>query len=357
MRRHFFRLAVALLTFLTGLAVTPTRKLPPRPVKLEQAPPPAPKQSEVRLTPITSRYEYGSHSFMGVAILNDGEMWAAGYDGQNPERMWHSADGGLHWERRSVPTGGYILHDVDFVNNWHGWAVGNSNIILSTSDGGGTWEAGTLSRKITGWAAVDFVNDDVGYAAGSTALRDPATDTATFGIEILRTTDGGRSWRLAYKDKTSQSIHRLTAVSESLALLVIDGSFILRTEDAGATWKRIKLPDRWISSVRFSADGTGWAVGREGCFYFSTDQGRSWQRPAGVGAELLKRDWNDVGFIDPRLGFAVAEDGSLAVSRDGGTTWAELDFGVTDRLHEIIPSRRGAIILGSSYVYKLQVAD
>ena len=357
MRPHLLRLAIALLTLLVGLTAVIFCKPSSRRTQTPAMPLPVRRQGGLSLLPITSSYEYGVHDFMDIVILPDGEMWSAGYDGHDPQKVLHSTDGGLRWQPRSVPTGGFTLHSIDFINQ-HGWAVGSSNVLVRTSDGGKTWEQVRLSRKITGGTKVAFANEEVGYVAAETGYSlGRGTDERTFGIMLLRTADGGRAWRKCYEDDESGNIHMLTAVSGRLVLAAIDGSFVLRTEDAGKTWEKIRLPSGGVSSIRAKGDGTLWAVGHGGGFYYSEDRGRSWRRPANFPPSLTKRTWWDIGFIDSQLGLAVGDHGAFAITTDGGTTWAEHPVNVDDHLRGVRSFGRGGLVLGALNVYRLVAYD
>ena len=63
------------------------------------------------------------------------QCWIAGSPGT---RVFHSADGGRNWS--AYPTGQTLpIHDLAFVDDRHGWAVGELGVILGTRDGGTTW--------------------------------------------------------------------------------------------------------------------------------------------------------------------------------------------------------------------------
>jgi len=75
------------------------------------------------------------------------------------------------------------LRSVDFVNELTGWAVGDVKTILRTTDGGTTWkiQSSGTTEQLTG---VSFTDTDNGTAVG------------LYGT-ILRTTNGGNTWTLS----------------------------------------------------------------------------------------------------------------------------------------------------------------
>src|SRR5215510_13115358 len=72
-----------------------------------------PTKKSIELIPVAKRNEYGRYDLSDVAILESGEMWAVGYDGQDPRRMWHSTDGGNTWLRVLINSQGFILNAID----------------------------------------------------------------------------------------------------------------------------------------------------------------------------------------------------------------------------------------------------
>ncbi|MGE5193651.1 MAG: YCF48-related protein [Deltaproteobacteria bacterium] len=65
------------------------------------------------------------------------KIWVAGQPGS---AVWHSPDGGQAWEKR--PTGqAQPLARLHFSTDQRGWAVGALGTILRTDDGGQTWRA------------------------------------------------------------------------------------------------------------------------------------------------------------------------------------------------------------------------
>jgi photosystem II stability/assembly factor-like uncharacterized protein len=75
--------------------------------------------------------------FDAMAVAAVGEhVWIVGTSGN---LVWHSADGGQHWERQ--PTGITTpLYTVRFLDAQRGWAAGALGTILATRDGGRTWQ-------------------------------------------------------------------------------------------------------------------------------------------------------------------------------------------------------------------------
>ena len=90
------------------------------------------------------------------------------------------------WERIISPTNQH-LSSVYFVDSLYGWAVGDSGVIIHTSDGGTSWviQNSNTQNRVTD---VFFLNRDCGWATSWDVSQFP------FGTYLLKTTDGGESW-------------------------------------------------------------------------------------------------------------------------------------------------------------------
>ena len=106
-----------------------------------------------------------------------------------------TSDGGKAW--RTVPLGnrglGAPVRALSFTNARDGLAAvmptnSTSLVLYRTTDGGAHWGRSLTVRKATA-AQLDLVTPKAGYAAVNTL------NGKTPGYELLRTTNGGRTWR------------------------------------------------------------------------------------------------------------------------------------------------------------------
>jgi len=310
-------------------------------------------KKSIDLIPVAKRYEYGRYDFTDVAILESGEMWAVGYDGQDPRRMWHSTDGGITWLRVPISSTGFIINSIDFVGSQHGWAVGSYGTMMITSDGGRTWKQ-TSRQTQAELQKVSFVNPKFGYVAGSIGTYDRNTDIRTYGIEILGTFDGGQTWHRRYKDDTSITVWQISTLSEMVALVLVDGNRVLRTIDGGKNWHEVLYKLCGPKSVIFTRAGVGWMVG-EKLFYKSTDQGLTWNTPQGIPCGLLEHDWWAIDFADENVGMAVSEDSAIALTNNGGQTWFDITPNPGEALRGIRLQGPTGIVLGSQRVFRVKM--
>lgn len=117
-----------------------------------------------------------------------------------------SRDGGFSWERRRVSSGGRIVHDVAFhpTNKWRIVACGD--LYAMSNDGGYEWrmigsQSPPLGNIVPAAYLYDVVYDsrdpDILYGADETEYRNNR-------IPILRSTDGGFTWKTFYVVEISE---------------------------------------------------------------------------------------------------------------------------------------------------------
>jgi photosystem II stability/assembly factor-like uncharacterized protein len=186
------------------------------------------------------------------------------------------------------------VHDLTFVDPWHGWGVrdaGYPGHLVATTDGGRSWRlveqpcrtlanfsgptAHRRSTPVNYLSDVWFASVDVGWAL---CAGDGAMDSAP--VAVFATTDGGATWQ--------------------------------RRE---ASW------DAEPGGLQFLPDGRGWRWPYDiGSVMRSADGGATWRRGGSLGNNA---EGSRVWFVSAHVGYALGE-GDLWRSRDGGRTWRRI---------------------------------
>ena len=165
------------------------------------------------------------------------------------------------------------LRGLSVVDDRVVWVSGEKGTIALSTDGARSFELRTPPE----FAGRDF-RDIEGFddrRALALAVGAPA--------RILLTTDGGTSWRPVYRNERPESFldgfdfwddRRGIAFGDPL-----DGRFlILSTEDGGATWTELPIPDRPLAfpgEAAFAASGTSIRVFPGGRVAFGTGGARA----------------------------------------------------------------------------------
>lgn len=207
---------------------------------------------------------------MGDVVLTDIDFdsgmqgWAAGCQpvfgedsdgnpvGHNVALITSTSDGGATWPTRLGPSELGItqpvshLWEIDF-KGLRGWAVGDvstsgirSGLILRTRDGGANWTAKVLDG-FWGIGRVSMATASVGWAAAESEQWSSRKDA---GNRLLKTTNGGRTWRIQRLPGRLQAVD-VEAISATTAYAVgyrgdlSSGGMIAKTTDGGAHWVRV----------------------------------------------------------------------------------------------------------------------
>ncbi|MEN8115562.1 MAG: hypothetical protein ABFS16_01200 [Bacteroidota bacterium] len=157
------------------------------------------------------------------------------------------------------------------------WASGSKGTVLVSADGGESWKVNQISgeeenefRSIHAW---DNKRAMVFGVAGP-----------DFGYKTI---DGGENWEVVYRDTTKGLFFNSLKFADSKNGLAVsdpvDGKFFLiKTEDAGITWKRISdLPEVMAGEANFAASNT--------CIEF-LPTGKAWIASGGKAARVFRSE-------------------------------------------------------------------
>ncbi len=211
-----------------------------------------------------------------------------------------SDDGGLTWARHQVTaTTGDYLNDVHFVDDRHGWVVGDRGVIRRTDDGGTTWvdqASGTAEPLLD----VTFVDLQHGTAVGG---LDSSTGEGP-GV-IVHTADGGATWTVQASPVPDPDPFKAVFFLDPLHGWVAGPGGFLSTVDGGQTW--VQGAYLYDASEIFFTDLQHGFVGGYGRVHVTTDGGVTWtvRSPlAGLRVPVVQRAGGGHGIHrpEPRVG-------------------------------------------------------
>lgn len=252
-----------------------------------------------------------------LKILSDTRLTIRDYYG----RTFTSIDSGTSWQEQTIGAQGYF-HSITglwFFDSRQGVAIGEDGTIKRTLDGGQTWVSSVAASSSGGWRRLQFMADGIGWVLGDLGA-------------IYRSTDKGNTW-VATASQTSNSaanladFHFINAYNGWAVKGYPSGedgqkASIFRTTDGGVSWSPVNGTGEYsgLSSIRFADGNTGVAVGRGGLVLVTTDGGASWSaRSSGVTADLT-----GLTFIDSSTAIAVGDQGTIVRSTDRGLTWKQI---------------------------------
>lgn len=221
---------------------------------------------------------------------------------------------------------------LTFTDTLHGWMAENLASVRYTRDGGYTWmssavEGGMMPSQIS---MIDTVSGWAACLAAPSASR-------LYG-SILKTTDGGATWRQAlylmdngFKGtahtttlgNVSTGYHeRFPSSFPASPQSVIDTGKVYRTEDAGGSWNIQRYADSITSlgRVQFVDSLHGWIAAsgpKLNGILRTTNGGQNWQ------FHDTKLSVSRFSFADTNHGWASTGD-QIYRTIDGGVSWDSL---------------------------------
>ena len=280
-------------------------------------------------------------SLTQVQIIDPNLIYALVYEPYfSRMALYCSTDGGFHWvlKRRQLASNSGI-QSFFFLDEMHGWVVDYSRAegdwhddpfyVLRTTDGGENWARVGRVGDFGGMFIRDivFFDQSTGFLIGANS----------FSTYIWKTEDGGLTWVLVVNDDVERYIGAtklVRFVDQGHGWLLAnwlpekrgpeDGLFC--TTDGGLTWTLLPgyealMPSPFadLSDLDFVDVNTGWAVGGEGAILRTDDAGLTWKRQSAPTTKRLCA----VDFLDPLTGWVVGEGGTILHTRDGGQHWED----------------------------------
>ena len=206
------------------------------------------------------------------------------------------------------------LRGVSAVSDQVAWASGSGGTILRTSDGGATWRRLIVPAAETlDFRDIDAVSPEIAYVLSIGSGE---------SSRIYKTIDAGKTWTLQFTNTDPKAFfdamafwdaERGIAFSDS-----VDGQLvILKTGDGGRAWTRVpaaRLPPALDNEGAYAASGTNVAVyGRDDAWIGtsrsrvlrSSDGGRSWSAASTPVATGSSAGIFSIAFRDRRHGIVV----------------------------------------------------
>lgn len=162
---------------------------------------------------------------------------------------------------------GVSLRGLSVVDDKVVWVSGSKGTVARSTDGGRHWDW----MLVPGYETRDF-RDIEGFDENTAviiAIAEPA--------HILRTTDGGKSWKLVYENNAKGMFLDAMDFSGNQSGIVVGDVtgghlFIARTSDGGLTWRESIEPYTSADSTEgcFASSGTNIRLNSKGDYFFVT---------------------------------------------------------------------------------------
>ena len=266
------------------------------------------------------------------------------------------------------------IRALEVVNDSTVWFAGSEGIYGYTKDGGRSWYTDSLR-----WDTLKPHFRSIAVTADAVYLLSIASPALLF-----RSTDEGKSWLNVYREDDPAAFYDAMTFWDAQNGIAMgdptDGCLsVIRTRDGGRTWRKLScdvLPPAADGEAAFAASNSNvtvfgdhaWIVsgGADARVFHTTDRGESWdvfETPIVSGGQMT--GIYTVDFADAQRGIIFGGDWNdktrntqnKAVTTDGGRTWQLVADGQTPGYRSCVqyaPGTNGQLILavgipGTSY--------
>jgi photosystem II stability/assembly factor-like uncharacterized protein/pimeloyl-ACP methyl ester carboxylesterase len=286
-----------------------------------------------------------------ITFINEKEGWYVNGYGS----IYHTQNGGETWEKQ-LEKKGTFFRCIAFVDSLRGFAgtvgtdyfpnVTDTIPLYGTSDGGKTWNpvsyAGTY---VKGLCAMDIVKEQfINHGKTDYKIHIYAVGRVGSPANMMVSHDGGLTWTSNSMDKDCKMLFDIKmfdknngfACAASDEDLEKSNAVILKTSDGGKSWKKVYQSERpfectWKAS--FPTKEVGYVTiqsynpdsnVKQQRIAKTTDGGNTWNE-INLIEDAGAREFG-IGFIDENHGF-VGTMNSGYETKDGGLTWAPVNLG------------------------------
>jgi photosystem II stability/assembly factor-like uncharacterized protein len=241
-----------------------------------------------------------------------------------------SEDNGTSWNEQYTGYTRMSFRGIDSPNGIDVFALGNEGVLIC-NNGGDTWSPVSIPTT-EHLRSIFFLNEQIGYIGADRGV-------------ILKTTDGGKSWK-----DLGANIQGVSSVSEIVFLNEFQGyvcgfNYMQYTEDGGLTWDYVPGFEATgelfqLQEMQFLNKQVGYVCGDVGLMYKTTDGGQTWNLQETGVLESLQ----DMIFLDENMGFACGFEGTIIYTEDGGENWTSMTAPLNEHFRAIdFSDNRGLI--------------
>jgi len=256
-----------------------------------------------------------------------------------------SAEAGWEFQESGVTV---KLNDVCFIDELHGWAVGDNSTIIATTDGGETWEKQICPEPHLTLVKIE-VNGNSGYCLSKNG-------------PILKTHNAGKDWiTCATSFNAMGYFGDLSFIDEKTGWIIGKDKeqrtkHVYFTCDGGDNWEKIYTFSNYIPAIAFINETSGWALNGaymdnfdDSTVLATSDGGVTWEKISTI---------NDT----PNLLYAIPPDTlwagwtGLYLSTDGGLSWDSFRDS-HPRFFYPINGHQTYVLTWSNQFYHLKIID
>lgn len=230
------------------------------------------------------------------------------------------------WEEIKQFVPNQSLHAIKFFDEMTGWTVstlynGSTFNIHKTINGGASWIDQSSGYTATRFKDIWIHNPDKVTMVGNSGL-------------IIQTTDGGDNW-VTIDSSLEHHLSGIFYVNELLGFICGDAGTIIRTKDGGENWEILNTGQiSVLNDVFFIDENTGIACGWN-VMIKTEDGGDTWFEPEEFPIPTTNYQMQKIDFTSPTTGYVCGDIGQVLKTEDGGNTWDFFVSGTEESLQSM----------------------
>lgn len=288
----------------------------------------------------------GDQRYEDIVFVNDSLGFAVSSAGP----ILRTENGGLNWTRTDTIMGAEeYLRAVEFLDDSLGFTSSLSGKIFKTEDSGYTWSP--ISLELPEGAGICGFDHHGNTIWGVGIFAYPAV--------MIKSTDRGETWNISALDSLADGLVEVYFQDENTGFIgginEAEGAVILRTDDGGESWRNVftsSIPAEYLWKIFPVGTDTLYAS-IENLFSSSTTIARSYDGGENWTEELVDMLLNDIqgiGFINGQTGWVSPRHLPGYITNDGGSTWSRmLDLPANINRYAARPD--GMLFAGGSAIY------
>jgi photosystem II stability/assembly factor-like uncharacterized protein len=229
---------------------------------------------------------------------------------------------GDEWIYRSSPPMWESVA-MQFLDEYTGFILKENRHIVKTTDGGQSWRtvldpvAFNARNRVGG---ISFPTNQIGYAWMS--LNDYPE------YYVYKTTDGGESWfQVKSLNGPGYISGNMAFFDENTGIIAGPQRWMKRTTNGGIDWDTVfnfhsfpsHLTKKDFKDIFIVNENKAWVVGI-GFICYTTDKGLNWYY-VNHNINGIDSSFYTVNFFGDTLGYVACYDGTILKTTDGGLTW------------------------------------
>lgn len=245
-----------------------------------------------------------------IQFVNANDGFAMG------NRAYRTNDAGASWQQVSSPD---TIYDFDFLTPQRGFASSRRAIYVTSN-------AGTSWTEVLPFSTDHFVTDFDFYSENNALVVGRVNSL----LGVFRSTNSGQNWQRI----STLLLDRIVFMTEQV-VIGTKGAIYYRSVDGGVNWVQTHsefdpISQAEVEAVTRISDTSAATIGFDARILITHDSGLTWtlvKEPTGVwGFEL------DIHFPTTETGYAVGRLGLIYKTTDGGSTWTQINNGAARAL-------------------------